>query len=564
MTETWQKQFVEDNPFNLMQSICEVSVHEWRINYLKQVMLYPKDTPPLPTNRDIRYSTNIRRIPEIVMGDTENVITNVIVKDGLPRTRPESLLSWSSDQLSWYDILTNGLRGYDPADTPGPANPVTESYVDTTLIWDDESYPALCYQHSPETPAAVTQADLHLGYYIDVSTGEAKSIELGLDLRTHRRFKFKWRHLTWDGTLPDISGTIYRVSLYTNLNDHFYYDFGKGTQEDLGHSHNDKIWTTAIPDIPVPIDSGWKLMDLLLPEPDENGDIVYTNIDQMKGWQYVGNPDATQINWISFFVSLPEAQLHSGYATASGKSIQANQSADDLYIQVDNPENLMGLGNGWNGGEVVLKRAIDAEIDGEFVNLAVIHPKSSPGATNVRLSAPLLAGITTADDLRVLAGRTFCFSQVRFERDFKGTGIGTGALGPKRYRLYEEEEMTFQSETDSKVQEILNMEGVPRRWVKIVIDGDPEKEVGTNVKLYLDPSHNSVFQNVNMMVDDVEYKLESVDLEQTLVLTLENRSPKAREVDDYNVSDRTNLSAGRTRSRGRRPFIEKSGGYYIR
>lgn len=598
MSETWQKQFTDDNPFSIMQSICETAVYEFRINYLKQAMLYPKDDPPLPTNRDIRYTTNIRSVPEIVMGDTENIITNVIVRDGLPSTRPESLVTWTADALSWYDILTNDTLGYDAAGPPAPPNPVTGSYVDTSLIWDDESYPALCFQQRNLNG----QVSLHLGYYVDAASGEVKTAQMQLDLRTHRRFKFKWRHVTWNGVLPDsrlitdpvdLTGLEYEIRLWTRWEPlssgydqhYFFFKFGGGYQESLGFSSNDRIWSSPIPDVPVPLDSGWKLIDLLLPEPDNYGDITTNNPDQMKGWEAQGDPDADEINWISFSVTLPEPRPNgeldssgdpitdpSGYATPTGKEIKQSEAVGAFYIRVDNPENLMGLSNGWSGGgEAVLKRGLDGEIDGEYINPVVIHPKSAPGGgQNIRLAAPLLNTITydpppgtNSDYLRILSGRTFCFSQVRFERDFKSTGEGTGALGPKRYRIYSQDELTFQSEADSKVEEILNMEGKARRWVKIVIDGDPEKEVGTNVRVFLDPTYLHVFQAASMMVDDIEYKLNSVNLEQTLTLTPVTLSAKAREINEYNISDTTNLSLGKTSSRGRRPFKEKEGGFHI-
>ncbi len=156
---------------------------------------------------------------------------------------------------------------------------------------------------------------------------------------------------------------------------------------------------------------------------DDDGSISFINLAQMKGWIVVGNPDPLDINWISFFVRAPETAPNSGYARASPKTLVAvNPAAGALHVQVTAPENLAGFQTGSQTHELVMRRPIDAEIDGEGVQLRVIYPRSAPATENLRLEAPLIAGKSTGDPLRVLAGKTFGFSQLRFERDFKGVG----------------------------------------------------------------------------------------------------------------------------------------------
>ncbi len=564
MSIFWQRVFVDDNSFDIMQEMCQEAIYEFRINYLKQVMFYPKSTPPQATNRDIRYNTNIRSVPEIVMGDTENIITDVVVRDGLPTTYPDNINLWASVPTYWYEIGNSGIRAYSNVLGPAPANPVTEAYTDSSLVFDDENKSGLCWQHE----GAQIDFLLHFGYRLvdSVLGGGATpvSADMSLDLRRYRRLKWKWRHLTWNGVKPDhvtaaATDNIYAMQLHTALNDVFIFYFGEGTQEDLGLSNNDLIEATPST-IGVPQDTGWTLIDLELPEPDDDGSISFINLAQMKGWIVVGNPDPLDINWISFFVRAPETAPNSGYARASPKTLVAvNPAAGALHVQVTAPENLAGFQTGSQTHELVMRRPIDAEIDGEGVQLRVIYPRSAPATENLRLEAPLITSKSTGDPLRVLAGKTFGFSQLRFERDFKGVGENI-SLGPKRYRIYREEEFVFQSQATSKVDEILNVEGTPRKWVKVIIDGDPEKEVGTSVKIYLDPNHNAVFQNITMLVDDVEYALNAVNLETTLVLTPLTISPKAREVNEYNVADRANLASRRRNNRDRTNFIEKRGG----
>jgi len=570
MSITWQKEYVDENSFDIMQEMCQEAIYEFRINYLKQVMFYSKSTPPEATNTDIRYNTNIRHVPEIVMGDTENVITDVLVRDGLPATRPSNPDLWCSVPDYWYEIGNSGLRAYGYVLGPAPPNPVIEAYTDSSLIFDDESRPALCFQHEGLQPDFL----LHLGYRLaDSALGGGATVlsaNMDLDLRTYRRLKFKWRHLTWNGVKPNhvtyaITDNVYAVQLHTTLNDKFMYYFGEGTQITLGHSKNDLIEATPST-VGIPQDTGYKLIDLLLPEPDDEGGINLSDVDDMKGWTYVGNPDPVEINWISFAVRLPETPPNSGYAKGSGYKtlVTVSPSAGANHVQVDNPENLAGFQSGAQTNEVILRRPIDAEIDGEGVQIGVIHPRSAPTSENIRLNAPLISGKSTGDPLRVLAGKTFCFSQLRFERDFQGIGDNASTLGPRRYRLYQEEQFDFKSQADSKVEEILNVEGVARKWVKVSIDGDPEKEVGTRVQIYLDPTYGYVFQNVGMLIDDIQYTLETVDLELILTLTPLNISPKAREVDEFNVADRTNLDSRRRNNRGRKNFIERGGGAGVR
>ena len=552
MIEEWQKEFIEDGPFDIMQEICEEAVYEWKIDYLKRVMLYAKNSPPLPTNELIQYSTNIRDVPEIVLGDTEDIVTDVIVKDGLPQSRPPGGWEWCSVPGSWNEITDYGMRIYGSSLTPYPANPLRQTYTDSTLIWDDEGQTAICCQYQ----GPQKQFQVHFGYWMPSGSGggDQWGARMGIDLRIYRKLKLRWRHATRDLAAP--GATEYWLHLHApgesgGFNSSFRYNFGEGIQETLGLSEADTVDSRE-----------WTEIVILMPEPDANGNINFADINQMKGWQAVvtdGDPDPTRVDWISLSVTLDE--VDPGYAVPAGKSLTVNPTATTQWIKVDNPENLGGYPNNAASEMRVFHRPVDCVIDEggigtERVEVQMVNPDSGStplGGENIRLNSALSGknNFTLGAKLHVLAGRTFSFSQLHVERNYQVVQDNPPTLGPRRYRVYDAEELKYQSQADGKVEEIMNVEGQPRQWVKITIDGDPEKEIGRRVRLFLDPHHSKIFQNVPMIIDDIEYKLEAVNLSQTLTLTPMGSSANPREVDDFNTQDRTNLNLKKVARRGR-------------
>ncbi len=546
LSEKWQREFVEDNPFDTMQQICEEIVMEWKIDYLKRVMLYPKSNPPIPTNQYITYSTNIREVPEIVLGDTDNIITDAIVKDGLPYTKPNPVTLWSTATGLWNEITDWGLRPYDPVVAPFPPNSIRQTYTDSSLTLDPDGYPAVNFQYQ----GPQTRFQIHLGYWLlSAGSTDVSGAQLNLDLRTYRRIKLRWRHASKDL----MTTSTYTIELHTpnkttgviNLNNFFRFNFGEGIQEDLDHSLNDTVDS-----------DGWHEIDLLLPQPDVDGNISLIDPDQMKGWEATGNPDPTNIDWIAFFIDLQEPDP--GYAVSTGKKLAAGVTAGDQYIQLTDPEQIAGYAPGTMTTTRTMQRTIECDIvqggTTETVHILMIYPPSTPGTTNVLLEYPLLNSFTAAAKLYVKGGKSFSFSQLHFERNFQESGQEIPTIGPRRYRLYDADELSYQSEVDGKTEAVLNMDAHPRQWVKIIIDGDPEKEIGTRVRVFLDPHHNQIFQNVAMIIDNVEYLLTDVDLEQTLTLTPVTTSIKPRQLNDFNILDTSNYNLRKIARRGRKPW----------
>ena len=539
-TEEWQREFVDDNPFNIMEQICSEAVMEWRINHLKQVMLYLKTGAPQATSYSLRYTSNIRDVPEIVLGDTDDIVTDAIVKDGYPYTVPPSISQWMTAGL-WNEVTDFGMIIYNPVVNPYPPNPIRKIYTDSTLTLDDEGYVALCFQHQGTQPSF----QVHLGYWLPAGPGSSTEdgARLDLDLRAWRRIKLSWRHLTRNIAAP--GNTRYWLRLHTGFNDLFRFAFGEGTQEDSEDSNNDTIST-----------QNWTPIDLLLPEPDVDGTIDYADASQMKGWLAVGTPDPTEINWVSLSVELDEADP--GYAVTAGKALTAAGSTGEQYISVNNPENLAGYPNGITSRRGLNRPVHSIIIEGateEKVEVIMVYPDTStPAGRNILLQNPLNNNFTTSAKLYVLAGKTFCMSQLHFERNFQKTGQNLPTIGPRRYRIYGADELKYQSETDGKVEAVLNLDTLPRRYVKIRIDGDPEKEIGTLVRVYLDPTHNQIFQNTLMIIDNVEYRLQDVDLEQTLTLTPTTTSIKPRDLTTVNAMNAVGWNLQKIARRGITPW----------
>ncbi len=85
----WKKEFDQEASNNVMVDICDEASYEWRIDYRRRLMLYPRTSAPsAPT---IRFTSNICSLPEIVMGDTTERITHVIVTDATVSSIPPDM-----------------------------------------------------------------------------------------------------------------------------------------------------------------------------------------------------------------------------------------------------------------------------------------------------------------------------------------------------------------------------------------------------------------------------------------------------------------------------------------
>jgi len=534
----WKKEFDQEAANNVMVDICDEASYEWRIDYRKQVMLYSRTSAPWAPA--IRFTTNIRNLPEIVMGDTTERITHVIVSDATVSSIPPDIDAWCTNPDTWPD-LTNNPRSYSAASMPPPANPADNIYADSTLVFDDEVAPALCFQNE-----SVHQFNLNLSIYRD-SSGEYQYGQLHLDLREWQKLKFRFRHATrTELTEP---GSTYRLQLHTGgvdptggefFNNRYQYDFGEGTQE---------IDT---------IDSNeWTEIELLLPEVDVNGDILLDElgVPLLHGWEPYSAwdvihgiwvpPDPTDINWVSIFVSCNEPDPGHG----PGQPLQANAPIGDEYLQVAHPEY---FASGSSRKLFLLPNTYILEGGGnsEDVRIRGVGLLSIPGSDNLELDKGVIKGYTTGSTVSVRGGWTICFSQLHFERKLRYEPSATAPTPPYRYRMMIAKEMENLNEAVARAEGIIVQEEGVMKSVRVLIDGDPLFEAGYHSQLYLnvDP-----FDNVSTFIDDILCEL-GADLDFKITLTLGEVDRRVRELTEFSLLDAhdrqlRNLGLGRSKTR---------------
>jgi len=531
----WKKEFDQEASNNVMVDICDEASYEWRIDYRRRVMLYPRARAPLAP--DIRFTTNIRNLPEIVMGDTTESITHVIVTDATVSSIPPDIDAWCTNPDTWPD-LTNSPRSYSAASMPAPANPADNIYADPTLIFDDEVAPALCFQNE-----SIHQFNLNLSIYRDAS-GEYQYGQLHLDLREWKTLKFRFRHATWDG-----DGSTYRLKIHTGgenpmggvfLNDNYQYEFGKGTQE---------IDT---------IDSNeWTEIELLLPEVDVNG-----NVTELNGWTENSDwdlsysppilvpPDPTDINWVSIYVSCIE-RPPPGHGP--GQDLVNNASSGDQYLRVQDPE-FFASSRTSTRKLFLLPNTYSLEDSSysEDVRIRGVGLDSIPSPYNLELDKVVINDYTVAQGaaIYVKGGWTICFSQLQFERKLRYEPSATAPTPPYRYRMMVAKEMENLNEAVARAEGIIVQEEGVMKTVRVLIDGDPRFEAGYSPRLYLnvDP-----FDNVSMFIDDTQFQL-GADLDFKVTLTLGEGDRRTRELNEFSLLDThdkqlRNLGIGRSKTR---------------
>jgi len=528
----WKKEFDQEASDNVMVDICDEASYEWRIDYRRRLMLYPRTSaPPAPT---IRFTKNIRSLPEIVMGNTTESITHVIVTDATVSSIPPDIDAWCTNPDTWPE-LTNPNRGYSAASMPSPANPADNIYADSTLIYDDEVAPSLCFQNE-----LVPQFNLQLSLYRD-SSGEYQYSQLHLDLREWQRLKFRFRHPTRTG-----SGNTYRLQLHTGgvdltggefFNNRYQYDFGQGTQE------IDTIDSAA-----------WTEIELLLPEVDVDG-----NVTELNGWTAYSAwdvihgvlvpPDPTDINWVSIFVSCNESNPGHG----PGQVLLANVSAGDQYLRVANPEYFASSRTSTRKLFLLPNTYLLEDAgDSEDVRIRGVSLDSIPAPDNLELDKVVINNYTVAAGatVSVKGGWTICFSQFHFERKLRYEPSAVAPTPPYRYRMMIAKEMENLNEAVARADGIIVQEEGIMKTVRLLIDGDPRFEAGYSPRLYLDVEP---FDNIPMFIDDIQYGL-GADLDFKITLTLGEGDRRVRELTEFsllNAHDRQlrNLGLGRSKTR---------------
>jgi len=196
------KEFNNNPMFGTMQDLCERAEHEWKITSYptgttpagrRTLEFYPRASAPYAGNADIRYGSNIRQLPSIMVGDTTNLVTNALVT-GRPVSFPENTTDWINTR-AWPD-RENRNRLYSIVSTPPPPNAYSGAFADASLIFDDEINPGLNLQKDNEGIF-----DVYLSFY--AQTADIAVATLDIDLRKWRRLKFNFRHATAESaTIP--------------------------------------------------------------------------------------------------------------------------------------------------------------------------------------------------------------------------------------------------------------------------------------------------------------------------------------------------------------------------
>jgi len=489
----WSKTFKQDPARDIMAEICDESLYEWTIDYLRYVRLFPRGGGPIAPN--IRYGENVRSVPKLLMGDTTERITHLIA-EGITTTIPAASDLWCATPSIWHDP-TNTHRSFARYSFPPPSNPIDQTYTDVTLIQDDQGQSALCFQNDN-----VWQFNLNFGMKIDALDNYIYP-ELALDLREIRRLKFKFRHATYDGT----PGSVYRIHIRCRQNDGWYFNFGQGIQEALGVSNHDTIDS-----------ADWTEIDLLLPECDEAGSII-----DLHGFILIDDPatpppDPTEINWPAIFCSLAEANPGRG----PGQNIYAAAIGDN-HIHVNNPQQYIGLAAASPVMSTFLYQPQEIELVDGAATERITVSKIDTGI--LYLTPPdLTANWNPTAKAHVRAGWTICFSQFRFERQLHYEASGVLAP-PYRYRVLATNEAKKLTELISRSDGILQIQGDILYGVDVVIDGDPQFEIGSRPRVYFGLSP---YQNLRMVIDEAAYHLVAgdfwIDLSLGLIMARSTRS----------------------------------------
>jgi len=563
----WTKEFKEDSSFKVMQDGCDEAGWEWQIVVnaagatpaaRREVRLFKRTLAPISGQQLIEFDRNIRSAPRIIMGDTTQLISGVIVT-GLLSTVPPDVSGWIQMGL-WPDIAYTN-REYTMLSIPFPPNSARigsgGEFADASLVIDDEGFGAINFQ---KTELGNGEFYLVFNYYTDDS-GQPKATRMSLDLRRWRRLKFKFKHNT--RTAPDT--TRYRISIHSTgipagqfLNSKYFYDFGEGNKQDLpGYVEpSGNINTPQVSDHDTISDTEWTEIDLLLPEVAQDGSIAQNALGQdlLHGWTAVtggGAPDLMAIDFISLHITPSETEPGNLYAASPPTppalttrrfihriALNTNIPAATRYLTINNPENFFGRGTGafplGISGEAMFYNPQPFCLIGgqtgagwrhEPAYIAGINGSDYPtpaypasgGKATVRLTDPILNTYTGNTYLYIIGGWSISFSQMHLEMNVlleKGAAsVPVHLQNPKRYRVVDYQEIEYGNEAEARADQDLLEMGISRQSVRVRVDGDPRQRIGMRVTPRFDPARsaagepNMIFQDVSMFIDDAEYRL---------------------------------------------------------
>ncbi len=199
------KKFSNDPSFSVMRDLSERAKYEWKItpypagamaSARRTLEFYPRVSAPTAGSPYIRYGSNIRQLPTIMVGDVTNLMTNALVT-GKPITFPEDTWEWT-DSRAWPDKEGRN-RYYSSASTPPPPNAYTQTFADATLVFDDGLFPALNVQKDNNSIF-----NMYFSFFAQPSKIAVATLDM--DLRKWRRLKFHFKHATAES--PTITLTV--------------------------------------------------------------------------------------------------------------------------------------------------------------------------------------------------------------------------------------------------------------------------------------------------------------------------------------------------------------------
>jgi len=521
---TWTQDIKLDNAFDLMSTMCEQADYEWQIMLdpsggspqdTRKVCFYPRGTAPSPTPPMIRWETNVRSAPNIQTGNTTDLITNLITLNGVKETIPRFTSAFMLPHV-WNDLYDMS-RKYSMYSLPTPPNAAggPSKYGDSTLVIDDEGYPAVNFQRQGGTSLFFAP----MLYYTDPETNDPAPIfDLNVDLREWRRLKFKFRHATRIGA-PLNEYTIWlctRGHVQTQPQNWwksaFYYDYSSDVT-----------------------DSEWTAIDIELPSIDADGVVI-----DMNGWvayQPGSGPaiadvtaDPTEIDFIILEANCSETP---GYVGST--PLASNAWTGEFYIEINNPEEYFVHGQAPDGEVVFSHPKPTAYLGTEYVVIDAING-DYPGDNNVRLTHYLSNNKSAGTSLNIVGGKSISYSQLRFEKNTfvqysKPSILPTHLENPKRYRVSGHTDLELVEEAKNNADHEAMVLGRSQQFLQISIDGDPRympgfiAHAGLDYDRWIDGETDLIFHYVDMMIDSAEFVVLNTDFYITLNLSsLESRN----------------------------------------
>ena len=341
----------------------------------------------------------------------------------------------------------------------------------------------------------------------------------------------------------------YMVRLHTNIDvtsdesdwdrRAFVYEFGRGNQEVNGLGL-DTVNT-----------QGWHDVNLLLPEIDAAGNVINWN-----GWapEYTLSDLYPSKTANPLSIDCPSLEIYCGELTLdhniNGRNwmipsnvtnypdgripLTQNVAIGDYYLKLDNPERFFYRGEGRTILAGVTEKETllynpkpkiflaDANMEnGEWVDVDAINGEY-PNSCNIRLIAAVrnaytVGNVNTFADacIWIPADHSFSISQFHFERGILDVNvqdqIPSNLRYPYRYKITSYSEATTPEELINLAKQDLSETGISIQRLTVKVDGDPRLMAGYLVQPQMDPIRESLFHNITMMIDDLEFVVDGTD-----------------------------------------------------